>query len=145
MQKESIGSWDTELCGGPTVIGLQSQTVNDFSWGPKSEKWPILWGAFQAKETTHLRPEYGFPLSQWPEHREKNEEWLKRWLERQAEADHKRPHGKETWTSYSQGNGKPLENYKTGVTWLYFFLNPGQLYEEKFGEMKREEKSRETT
>ena len=105
----------------------------------EEDKWPsaegrnlrsdqsILWRAFQAKETTHLRPECG--LSTKPMARTQSVEWRK-----VQEDIRKRNRGRSREASRQRNLGFILK--AMGSHWRiinlewhdYFFLNPEQLY-----------------
>lgn len=108
-----------------------------FSWGPKSEKWPI-------NPVKNIPGKGNNTLEAWmwfstkPMARTQSVEWRKVQgdIRKRTEADHERLLGKETWDLFSRQMGSHWRIIN--LEWHdYFFLNPEQLYEEKLREVER--------
>ena len=141
-------SWDTNYVESPLSWGCRGRQVT-FSWGPKSEKWPInpvksipgkgnntleAWLWFSTKPMARTRRVEWSRVQE--EIRKRNRQIVKGFSAKKL-GIYSQGFSAKKLGIYSQGNGKPLETYKTRVTWLYFFLNPEQLYEEKLWEVER--------
>lgn len=90
-----------------------------FSWGPKSEKWPINpVKSIPGKGNNTLEAWMWFSTK--PMARTQRVEWRKVQEDiRKRNRQITRGFSAKKLAIYSQGNGKPLENYKTRVTWLF--------------------------